>query len=84
MHEMGGGAFLVHKTRQGTVQVFFANYADQQLYMQTLGSDEAWSAPSRVAEYGGRSLRCADMVYDELRNRLVTVMEEHTYVQVVL
>ncbi len=66
VHEYGGGCYLVH---DGTV--FFSNYTDQRLYRQNPGKDPRPITP-------GVDLRYADGVYDEKRNRIIIVREDHT------
>ncbi|MBD1846540.1 S9 family peptidase [Cyanobacteria bacterium FACHB-63] len=65
VHEYGGGAFMI---ANGTV--YFSNFADQRLYQQTVGSDPIALTPEA-------SLRYADAVFDQARNRLICVREEH-------
>ncbi len=66
VHEYGGGAIAV---RAGTV--YFANYADQRLWQ--IASDQE---PKPISPEG--KLRFADFVFDDLRNRLVSVCEDHS------
>lgn len=67
VHEYGGGAFCVV---DGTI--YFANFADQRLYKQKLGSEpQALTFPAQK--------RYADMVVDSARQRLICVCEEHAY-----
>jgi dipeptidyl aminopeptidase/acylaminoacyl peptidase len=65
VHEYGGGAVLV---REGTV--YFANFADQKLYRQSLG--ESPQAIGKMAQ-----CRYADAVFDSARTRLILVREDH-------
>jgi dienelactone hydrolase len=69
-NEYGGGSFVVH---QGTV--YFSNFADQCLYRQTLGGE-----PQQLTLPGTSpsSLRYADAVIDESRDRIICVREDHT------
>jgi dipeptidyl aminopeptidase/acylaminoacyl peptidase len=68
VHEYGGGDYVAH----GSV-VYFSNFADQQLYRQAANSEpELISEPSTDAK-----LRYADFVFDERRNRLISVREDH-------
>ena len=65
VHEYGGGAFLVaDKT------LYFSNFADQQLYRQTLDGDR--QPLTNEAHY-----RFADFILDQSRQRLITVCESH-------
>ena len=66
VHEYGGGDFLV---RQGTV--FFSNFKDQRLYRQDAGA-----APRPITPE--KNYRFSDPVFDERRNRLLVVREDHT------
>jgi dipeptidyl aminopeptidase/acylaminoacyl peptidase len=65
VHEYGGAAVLV---REGTV--YFANFADQKLYRQSLGEP-----PQAI----GQTAQCryADAVLDGARRRLILVREDH-------
>ena len=65
VHEYGGGAFTVNR---GTV--FFSNFADQRVYRQDPGADPRPLTPQA-------DLRYADYIFDERRNRLVCVREDH-------
>lgn len=67
VHEYGGGAYLVH---QG--EAFFVNYNDQGLYRQTPGQEPRLITPP------GSAYRYAEPVYDEARQRLICVREDHT------
>ena len=69
VHEYGGGEYLAH---QG--DVFFSNFADQQIY-QRQASGELRQITSDAA---GDAMRYADAVFDEARNRLICVREDHT------
>ncbi len=64
VHEYGGGAYLAHR---GTI--FFANAADQKLYRQDVGHTPVALTPD--------GLRYADCLYDQTRNRLICVREDH-------
>src|SRR5437879_9834023 len=66
VHEYGGGAYLA---RGGTV--WFTNFSDQRLYRQDAGHPPAAITPAM-------DIRHADLVLDELRNRLIAVREDHT------
>lgn len=68
VHEYGGGEYRAH---QGAV--YFSNYGDQQLYLQTGNG-----APERLTSNdAGDKLRYADSVADPKRNRLICVCEDH-------
>ena len=66
VHEYGGGAWLLH---QGAL--YFSNFADQQLYVQSLNED----TPSQLTDAAG--LRFADGCVDAKRNRIICVVEDH-------
>ncbi len=66
VHEYGGGEYVVH---DGTV--YFANFADQQLYKAERGKE-----PRPLTHAGGH--RYADGVVDAARNRLICVLEDHS------
>ena len=65
VHEYGGGDYVSHKG-----VVFFSNFADQQIYRASEGE------PQRITPTG--RMRYADHIYDERRNRLISVREEHS------
>ena len=67
VHEYGGRSYLVH---QG--EVFFANFADQRLYRQKPGEAPR---PITPADSG---YRYADPVFDEPRQRIICVREDHS------
>ncbi len=67
VHEYGGGAVLV---KEGTV--YFANFADQKLYRQTVGE---W--PQVISQTA--QCRYADAVFDRPRRRLILVREDHRF-----
>jgi dipeptidyl aminopeptidase/acylaminoacyl peptidase len=66
VHEYGGAEYLVHN---GTV--YFSNFDDQRLYRQS-----ADSTPEPLTSAVDR--RYADGVFDEERNRIICVREDHT------
>ena len=65
VHEYGGGAFTVE---DGTV--YFTNFDDQRLYRQ-----EHDGVPVPITPPGDK--RCADMVFDAQRRRIICVYEDH-------
>jgi dipeptidyl aminopeptidase/acylaminoacyl peptidase len=65
VHEYGGGDFTVN---EGTV--YFSNFADQRIYRRAPGGE-----PEPLTPETGR--RFADMVVDKIRNRLISVREDH-------
>ena len=67
VHEYGGGSYL---PVDGSV--FFVHFADQRLYRVS----EQGAAP--VAVTPPSTLRYADFIWDRPRNRLLTVIEDHT------
>jgi dipeptidyl aminopeptidase/acylaminoacyl peptidase len=66
VHEYGGGSYTVH---QGVV--YFANFADQRLYKQIVGSEPMPLTPETQWRY-------ADVEVDENRDRLICIREDHT------
>jgi dipeptidyl aminopeptidase/acylaminoacyl peptidase len=66
VHEYGGGAFFVDS---GTV--YFSNFTDQRLHMQTVGG-----MPKVLTR--AVNLQYADGIVDRARNRLICVREDHT------
>ena len=68
VHEYGGGDYVACDSI-----VYFANFADQQLYRQAPNSDpQSISGGSTDAQ-----IRYADFVVDASRNRLISVREDH-------
>jgi dipeptidyl aminopeptidase/acylaminoacyl peptidase len=67
VHEYGGGDFVA--ADDGTV--YFADFADQRLYVSRLGAE-----PAPLTH--GDGMRYADAVIDAARNRLICVREDHT------
>jgi len=65
VHEYGGGAYLM---REGTV--YFSNFKDQRIYRQEGGANPKPISPEIPFRY-------ADYVYDEDRDRLICVGEDH-------
>jgi len=72
VHEYGGGEYVIHNGN-----IFFSNFSDQQLYQQTHDG-----GPHMLTTTAGRdaadAIRYADGVFDEKRNRLLCVREDHT------
>lgn len=66
VQEYGGGAFLAVGEA-----VFFANFADQRIYRWQPGTPLQPIAPEGDYRY-------ADAVFDQARNRLICVREDHT------
>src|SRR5687768_3545927 len=66
VHEYGGGDYTVSRSR-----VYFSNFSDQRLYVQEQGQEPKAITPDV-------SMRYADMVVDETRQRLICVREDHT------
>jgi dipeptidyl aminopeptidase/acylaminoacyl peptidase len=66
VHEYGGGCYLV---QNGTV--YFSNYTDQRLYRQDPGEDPRPLTPPV-------DMRYADGVFDQKRNRIISIREDHT------
>ena len=67
VHEYGGGAYRVS---QGTA--YFSNYSDQRIYRQSQKEHE----PQPIT--AGGPYRYADYVFDQHRNRLVGIREDHS------
>jgi dipeptidyl aminopeptidase/acylaminoacyl peptidase len=68
VHEYGGGDYVVH---EGVV--YFSNFADQQVYCQS-----AESAPRIISKDSvDSSVRYADAVADERRDRIICIREDH-------
>ena len=68
VHEYGGGDYVAH---EGVV--YFSNFADQQIYKQL-----AESAPRIISkDSADSSVRYADAVVDEWRDRIISVREDH-------
>lgn len=68
VHEYGGGAYCIHQGR-----VLFSNFADNRLYEQDLSGGEP-HAITPEAPY-----RYADMIVDEVHNRIIAVREDHSH-----
>src|SRR5881296_1900709 len=66
VHEYGGGCYLV---QNGTV--YFSNYTDQRFYRQDPASDPRPLTPTV-------DMRYADSVFDQKRNRIISIREDHT------
>lgn len=66
VHEYGGGNYIVHNQI-----VYFVNFADQRLYRQVPGGEPQAMTPAGACRY-------ADMVWDEPRQRLIAVCEDHS------
>jgi dipeptidyl aminopeptidase/acylaminoacyl peptidase len=67
VHEYGGGAYLIS---EGVV--YFSNFTDQRLYRQR--PDEP---PRAITPEGG--WRYADGVMDQVRSRIICVLEDHNH-----
>jgi dipeptidyl aminopeptidase/acylaminoacyl peptidase len=67
VHEYGGGAYTVAEGK-----VYFTNFADQRLYIQTLNSQ-----PQPLTPESSGQLRYADIIVDSTRNRLICIREDH-------
>ncbi|MFP4135722.1 MAG: S9 family peptidase [Candidatus Acetothermia bacterium] len=66
VHEYGGGSYLV-----GDGVVYFTNFEDQRLYKVNTGKE-----PEPLTPKG--DLRFADISFDERRDRLFSVCEDHS------
>jgi dipeptidyl aminopeptidase/acylaminoacyl peptidase len=66
VHEYGGRCHVIH---DGVL--YFANFADQRLYVQKIGGEPQPFTPQA-------ELRYADPVVDAARRRLICVREDHT------
>ena len=67
VHEYGGGDYIVHGGK-----VYFSNFKDQRVYVQTPGSQPSPITPSDC------DLRYADGIVDARRSRLIAIREDHT------
>jgi dipeptidyl aminopeptidase/acylaminoacyl peptidase len=66
VHEYGGGDFTVHDR-----SVYFANFADQRLYLAAGGAEpDPLTAPA--------PWRYADPLFDSQRDRLICIQEDHS------
>ncbi|MBS3136730.1 S9 family peptidase [Candidatus Woesearchaeota archaeon] len=71
VHEYGGGSFCVHNNT-----VFFANYADQRLYRQPVGSDRATPlTPARNSD--GSIGKYASMCTNDGKKLILVYEKEH-------
>ncbi|MEX2488667.1 MAG: S9 family peptidase [Pseudomonadales bacterium] len=66
VHEYGGAAFVIHDDF-----VCFSNFSDQQLYLQRFDGE-----PKQLTDQP--TLRFADGVVDETRDRIICVIEDHS------
>jgi dipeptidyl aminopeptidase/acylaminoacyl peptidase len=66
VNEYGGGEYLV-----ANGEVYFSNFSDQLLYHQSVGR-----APESITST--LKMQYADGIYDQFRNRLIIVREDHT------
>jgi hypothetical protein len=66
VHEYGGGSYLVTEEA-----LYFAQFADQQLYRVRAGDKPEPLTPPR-------DLQFADLVWDARRRRVICVREDHT------
>ena len=69
VHEYGGGAWLLHRR-----SIYFVNFGDQQVYV--VGLDGADRAPKQLTK--APDLRFADGCVDEMRQRVLYVIEDHS------
>ncbi len=69
VHEYGGGAFAVRNS-----QVIFAHDGDQRLYSMEASCREM---PQPLTPESDCALRYADIVFDDTRNRIICVREDH-------
>ncbi len=67
VHEYGGGAWLLFEDT-----LYFANFADQQLYRQPLDSNQ----PTALTDEP--TLRFANLIADHHHRRLICVVEDHS------
>jgi hypothetical protein len=65
-HEYGGGAYSVDNG-----PTVFSNFSDQRLYITRRGGQ-----PQALTHQGDQ--RYADMIFDDVRERLICVREDHT------
>ncbi len=69
VHEYGGGSYEI--SRDGSV-IFFSNFADEHVYRVLIGESKA---PTPIT--ADSNCFYADFDYDQKRNRLVCVQEDH-------
>lgn len=69
VHEYGGAPFLVHRN-----WVFFSNFSDQRMYRL---SSDGGKEPQPITPATDGDLRFADAVYDQSRDRIIAVCEDH-------
>ena len=80
VHEYGGGDYVAHHG-----EIYFSNFADQQLYRQTPSSRAEPLIKTKKFATGWQAgapaladMRYADGEFDKKRNRLICVREDHT------
>ena len=66
VHEYGGGDYVAHQRA-----VYFSNFADQRLYRCSPGGEPQAITPAVEMRY-------ADALFDDHRQRLIAVREDHT------
>ncbi len=66
VHEYGGGDYTVNNG-----VIYFSNFADQRVYRLTPGSTPEPITPESMRRF-------ADYTFDQRRNRLICVCEDHT------
>ena len=66
VHEYGGGAYLATEEA-----VYFSNYSDGRVYQQRIDQTPEVLTPESACRY-------ADFVWDQGRNRLICICEDHS------
>lgn len=84
VHEYGGGAYAVGNcgptgSKEKSETVIFSNFADQRIYQLTI-KDGVPGQPQAITSAG--AMRYADYVLDAARSRILTVVEDHTGIEV--
>ncbi|MDP2139392.1 MAG: prolyl oligopeptidase family serine peptidase [Gammaproteobacteria bacterium] len=74
VHEYGGMPYTFSDD-----SVFFCNFSDQRLYQRVFDqhSQQAGALHAMTPDAGSKALRYADMIVDEIRQRLICVREDH-------
>ncbi len=70
VHEYGGGAYLIHDNASHDNAAYGVNFADQRIYQFGPSGEPLALTPEMAYRY-------ADFVMDEVRDRLISVGEDH-------
>ncbi|KAK9833647.1 hypothetical protein WJX74_001712 [Apatococcus lobatus] len=71
VHEYGGACLIF-----GTDTIYFSNFKDQRIWKQDIG--RGTPTPPEAVTGEGNSLRFADGILDAPRNRIISVVEDHS------